>query len=336
MESLAILSGAIIGVAILMYVVLDGFDLGVGILFPFAPDEKARHIMINSVAPVWDGNETWLILGGGGLLVFFPTAYAIALPAFYLPIMAMLFALIFRGVTFEFRHTAHTSVHLWNRSFFFGSLIAAFMQGVLLGSLVQGVHVETLRYSGGMFDWLTPFSNLTGIGVVAGYALLGATWVTYKSEGEVQAWARKAAVVMGGGTLVAMGAVSVMTPLLRPAIAERWFGGVNLLYFAPVPLLTLALAAWLFYSIFAKRELAPFLSSVGLFILGFGGIAISLYPNIIPPSVAVWDVVAPHSSIVFALVGVAVVLPMVLLYTVYAYSVFHGKASEHGGYARHE
>ncbi len=250
--------------------------------------------------------------------------------------MAMLFALIFRGVTFEFRHTAHTSVHLWNRSFFFGSLTAAFMQGVLLGSLVQGVHVENLRYAGGMFDWLTPFSILTGIGVVAGYGLLGATWTIYKTEGEVQNWARKAAIMLGGGTLVAMGAVSVMTPLLRPAIAERWFGGINLLYFAPVPFLTLAVAAWLFVSILARRELAPFLSSIGLFILGFGGLAISLYPNIIPPSVAVWDVVAPRSSVVFALVGVAIVLPMVLLYTVYAYSVFHGKASEHGGYTHHE
>lgn len=333
METLAIVSAGVIGFAILMYVVLDGFDLGIGILFPFAPDEDARHAMINSVAPVWDGNETWLVLGGGGLLVFFPTAYSIVLPAFYIPVMAMLFALIFRGVTFEFRHSAHTSIHLWNRSFFFGSLIAAFMQGVLLGSLVQGVEVEGVRYAGGMFDWLTPFSILTGIGVVAGYGLLGATWTIYKTAGEVQEWARKAAVTLGGGTLVAMAAVSVMTPLLRPAIAERWFGGINILYLSPVPLLTLALALVLFWSIFAKRELAPFLSSVGLFILGFFGIAVSLYPNIIPPSVTVWDVVAPESTIVFALIGVAVVLPMVLIYTVYAYSVFHGKASEHGGYA---
>ncbi|MEQ8266437.1 MAG: cytochrome d ubiquinol oxidase subunit II [Parvibaculum sp.] len=336
METLAIVSAGVIAFAILMYVVLDGFDLGIGILFPFAPDEDARNAMINSVAPVWDGNETWLVLGGGGLLVFFPTAYAIALPAFYLPIMAMLFALIFRGVTFEFRHSAHTSIHLWNRSFFWGSLIAAFMQGVMLGSLVQGVHVEGLRYAGGMFDWLTPFSVLTGIGTVVGYGLLGATWAVYKTAGEVQDWARKAAIILGGGMLIAMGAVSVMTPLLRPAIAERWFGGINLVYFAPVPLLTLALAVWLFWSLFAKRELAPFLSAIGLFVLGFFGIAISLYPNIIPPSVTVWDVVAPESTIVFALIGVAVVLPMVLLYTVYAYSVFHGKASEHGGYAEHD
>ncbi|MDP1626656.1 cytochrome d ubiquinol oxidase subunit II [Parvibaculum sp.] len=336
METLAIVSAGVIAFAILMYVVLDGFDLGIGILFPFAPDEDARHAMINSVAPVWDGNETWLVLGGGGLLVFFPTAYSIVLPAFYIPVMAMLFALIFRGVTFEFRHSAHTSVHLWNRSFFYGSLVAAFMQGVLLGALVQGVNVEGVRYAGGMFDWLTPFSILTGIGVVAGYGLLGATWTIYKTAGKVQDWARGAAVVLGGGTLVAMTAVSVMTPLLRPAIAERWFGGLNLLYLSPVPFLTLALAIFLFWSIFTKRELAPFLSSVGLFILGFFGIAVSLYPNIIPPSVTVWDVVAPRSSIVFALIGVAVVLPMVLLYTVYAYSVFHGKASEHGGYAEHD
>jgi len=336
METLAIISGAVIGVAILMYVVLDGFDLGVGILFPFAPDEGARDTMINSVAPVWDGNETWLILGGRGLLVFFPIAYSIALPAFYIPVMAMLFALIFRGVTFEFRHQAHTSTHLWNRSFFWGSLIAAFMQGVLLGALVQGVEVEGVRYAGGMFDWLTPFSILTGIGVVAGYGLLGATWLIYKTEGQVQDWARSSATVLGGGTLIAMAAVSVMTPLLRPAIADRWFGGINILYLSPIPLLTLTLAVSLFWSIFSKRELLPFLSSIGLFVLGFSGIAISLYPNIIPPSVAVWDAVAPRSSVIFALVGVAVVLPMVLLYTVYAYSVFHGKASEHGGYAHHD
>ncbi len=336
METLAIISGGIIGAAILMYVVLDGFDLGVGILFPFAPGEKARDTMINSVAPIWDGNETWLILGGGGLLVFFPAAYSIALPAFYIPVMAMLFALIFRGVTFEFRHQAHTSTHLWNRSFFWGSLIAAFMQGVLLGALVQGVEVENLRYTGGMFDWLTPFSILTGIGVVMGYGLLGATWVIYKTEGEIQEWAHRAAIVMGSGMLVAMAAVSVMTPLLRPAIADRWFGGVNLLYLSPIPLLTFALAVTLFWSILSRRELLPFLSAIGLFILGLAGIAISLYPNIIPPSVTVWDAVAPRSSVIFAMVGVAVVLPMVLIYTVYAYSVFHGKASAEGGYAHHE
>ncbi|MAM95616.1 cytochrome d ubiquinol oxidase subunit II [Parvibaculum sp.] len=336
METLAIISGGIIGAAILMYVVLDGFDLGVGILFPFAPGEKARDTMINSVAPIWDGNETWLILGGGGLLVFFPAAYSIALPAFYIPVMAMLFALIFRGVTFEFRHQAHTSTHLWNRSFFWGSLIAAFMQGVLLGALVQGVEVKNLRYTGGMFDWLTPFSILTGIGVVMGYGLLGATWVIYKTEGEIQEWAHRAAIVMGSGMLVAMAAVSVMTPLLRPAIADRWFGGVNLLYLSPIPLLTFALAVTLFWSILSRRELLPFLSAIGLFILGLAGIAISLYPNIIPPSVTVWDAVAPRSSVIFAMVGVAVVLPMVLIYTVYAYSVFHGKASAEGGYAHHE
>ncbi|HCX67289.1 MAG TPA: cytochrome d ubiquinol oxidase subunit II, partial [Rhodobiaceae bacterium] len=307
-----------------------------GILFPFAPGEKARDTMINSVAPIWDGNETWLILGGGGLLVFFPAAYSIALPAFYIPVMAMLFALIFRGVTFEFRHQAHTSTHLWNRSFFWGSLIAAFMQGVLLGALVQGVEVKNLRYTGGMFDWLTPFSILTGIGVVMGYGLLGATWVIYKTEGEIQEWAHRAAIVMGSGMLVAMAAVSVMTPLLRPAIADRWFGGVNLLYLSPIPLLTFALAVTLFWSILSRRELLPFLSAIGLFILGLAGIAISLYPNIIPPSVTVWDAVAPRSSVIFAMVGVAVVLPMVLIYTVYAYSVFHGKASAEGGYAHHE
>lgn len=336
METLAFISAGVIAFAILMYVVLDGFDLGVGILFPFAPGEAARDSMINSIAPVWDGNETWLVLGGGGLFVFFPLAYSIALPAFYIPIMAMLFALIFRGVTFEFRHQSHTSTGLWNRAFFWGSLIAAFAQGVLLGALVQGVHVEGLRYAGGMFDWLTPFSVLTGIGVVAGYGLLGATWTIYKTGGDVQNWARRAAVVLGGGTLVAMAAVSVVTPLLRPLIAERWFGGVNILYFAPVPILTAAMFVGLFWSIFAKRELMPFLFAIALFILGLFGLAISLYPNIIPPSLTIWEAVAPESSVVFSLIGVGAVLPMVLLYTIYAYSVFHGKVDAEGGYAHHE
>ena len=335
-ETLTLVSAGVIGFAILMYVVLDGFDLGVGVLFPFAPDDTARDTMINSIAPVWDGNETWLVLGGGGLLVFFPTAYSIALPAFYIPVMAMLFALIFRGVTFEFRHSAHTSAHLWNRSFFWGSLVGAFSQGVLLGALVQGVNIDGVRYAGGMFDWFTPFTILTGIGVVVGYGLLGATWTIYKTDGDTQVWARRAAITLGGGVLVAMVAVSVMTPLLHPAIADRWFSGTNLIYLAPVPLLTGFFFLLLFWSVTSGRELLPFLSSIALFVLGFFGIGISLYPNIIPPSLSIQEAVAPPSTISFALVGVVVVLPMVLLYTCYAYSVFHGKAHAEGGYAHPE
>ncbi|MES1989670.1 MAG: cytochrome d ubiquinol oxidase subunit II [Pseudomonadota bacterium] len=332
---LALIAAGVIAAGILIYVVLDGFDLGVGILFPFAPDDKARDVMMNSVAPVWDGNETWLILGGGGLLVFFPVAYSTALPAFYLPVMGLLFALIFRGVAFEFRHSAHTSKYLWDRAFFGGSLVATFAQGVLAGALIQGVTIVDHRFAGGMFDWLSPFSILTGLGLVAGYGLLGATWIVMKGEGETQAWARRAALVLGGALLVAMVAVSVMTPLLQPAIAGRWFGGINALLLAPIPAMTALNAALLYYGILSNGERLPFFSAIGLFVWGYIGLGVSMYPNIVPPSLSIWEAAAPRSSMVFALIGVAITLPMVLGYTWYAYSVFKGKASEHGGYAKH-
>lgn len=332
---LALIAAIAIAAGILIYIVLDGFDLGVGILFPFAPDDKSRDMMMNSVAPVWDGNETWLILGGGGLLVFFPLAYSIVLPAFYMPIMSLLFALIFRGVAFEFRHSAHTSQHIWDKAFFWGSLIAAFSQGVLVGALVQGITVVDGRFAGGMFDWFTPFSMLTGLGVVIGYGLQGSTWLVMKTENEMQDWARRAAVMLGGGLLIVLGAVSILTPLLRPAIAERWFGGINILFVAPVPLLTLCFAGLLYFGLFTKREFMPFISSIALFVLAFAGLGISLFPHIVPPSVTIWDAAAPRSSMVFALIGLAITLPMVLGYTVYAYSVFKGKVSAEGGYAKH-
>lgn len=333
MIDLPLVAAGVIALAILLYVVLDGFDLGVGILFPFAPDDTARSTMMNSVAPVWDGNETWLVLGGGGLLVFFPTAYAIVLPAFYLPVMGLLFALIFRGVAFEFRHGATTSKYIWDRAFFGGSVVSAFMQGILLGALIQGVHVDNMRFTGGLLDWLTPFSILTGIGVVCGYALLGATWLVLKTEGATQSWARNAAMVTGGGVLIAMAAVSILTPLMSPAISERWFGGVNVIAFAPVPALTFVAAVALYWSLITRRERLPFVAAIALFLLGYAGLGISLWPNIVPPSVPIHAAAAPDATIGFALVGVAIALPMVLFYTWYAYSVFRGKASAHGGYA---
>ena len=332
---LALVAAGIIAVGILIYVILDGFDLGVGILFPFAPDDRSRDVMMNSVAPVWDGNETWLILGGGGLMVFFPVAYATVLPAFYVPVMLLLFSLIFRGVAFEFRHSAHTSKYLWDRAFFGGSLMATFAQGLLVGGLIQGVTIVDQRFAGGMFDWLSPFSILTGLGMIAGYGLLGACWLNMKTEGETQAWARRAAMILAGGVLIAMGAVSIMTPLMRPAIADRWFDGINSLLLAPIPAMALLNAALLYYGLISGRERLPFFSAIGLFIWGYIGLGVSMYPNIVPPALSIWDAAAPRSSMIFALVGVAITLPMILGYTYYAYSVFKGKASEHGGYARH-
>ena len=333
MIDLPLIAAGVIALAILFYVVLDGFDLGVGILFPFARNDTARSTMMNSVAPVWDGNETWLVLGGGGLMVFFPAAYAVALSAFYMPIMGLLFALIFRGVAFEFRHTATTSKYIWDRAFFGGSVFSALMQGMLLGALVQGVHVENQHFAGGLLDWFTPFSVLTGIGVVCGYALLGSTWLVLKTENATQVWARRAAMVTGGGVLIAMGAVSILTPLMSPFVADRWFGGVNIVAFAPVPILALVAAIALYWTLITGSERAPFLWAIALFILGYAGLGISMWPNIIPPSLNFREAAAPDQSIIFALVGVAIALPVVLFYTWYAYSVFRGKASAHGGYS---
>ncbi|MCE9650168.1 MAG: cytochrome d ubiquinol oxidase subunit II [Parvibaculum sp.] len=331
-DLLPFIAAGVIATGILLYVVLDGFDLGVGILFPFAPDHTARTTMMNSVAPVWDGNETWLVLGGGGLMVFFPMAYAIVLPAFYIPIMGLLFALIFRGVAFEFRHTATTSKYIWDRAFFGGSVTSAFMQGLLLGGLIQGVTVEKGIFTGGLFDWFSPFSVLTGIGVVSGYALLGATWLVLKTEKKTQEWARRAAMVAGGGVIVAMGAVSVLTPLMSPAIEARWFSGAQVLFLAPVPLATLGAFAALYWSLISGRERLPFVFAIGLFLLGFLGLGVSLWPHIVPPSVTIAAAAAPDKTIIFGLVGVAITLPMILFYTWYAYSVFKGKAAAHGGY----
>ncbi|MGB3810356.1 MAG: cytochrome d ubiquinol oxidase subunit II [Parvibaculum sp.] len=332
MIDLPFIAAGVIAAGILLYVVLDGFDLGVGILFPFAPDHTARSTMMNSIAPVWDGNETWLVLGGGGLMVFFPVAYAILLPAFYMPLMGLLFALIFRGVAFEFRHSATTSKYIWDRAFFGGSVVSALMQGVLLGGLIQGVTVENERFAGGLFDWLSPFSILTGIGVVCGYGLLGATWLIVKTEDKTQIWARRAAMVMGGGVIIAMGAVSILTPLMSPLIEQRWFGGAQILLFAPVPLLTAVAFVALYWAIITHRERLPFIFAILIFMLGFLGLGISLWPHIVPPSITIWDAAAPDKTIIFALIGVAITLPMILFYTWYAYSVFKGKAPAHGGY----
>jgi len=330
---LTLISAAVIVFGVVMYVILDGFDLGVGILFAVAPDTTARDTMINSIAPVWDGNETWLVLGGTVLFGAFPVAYAVALPAFYIPIMVLLFALIFRGVAFEFRHRADTSKRLWTTAFCAGSVIAALAQGALLGALISGTAVVDKQFAGGPFDWLTPLSAITALALVAGYALLGATWLVLKTEGPLQDWARRTARVLAVAVMAFMAIVSLVTPLTHEAIAERWFGGLHLAYLAPVPVVTAAVGFALWRGLRLGWERAPFMLAIALFLLGFLGLAISLWPHIVPPSLTVWDAAAPPSSQVFVLIGVAVTLPMILIYTWYAYHVFRGKASAAGGYA---
>jgi cytochrome d ubiquinol oxidase subunit II len=324
---------AIIGTAVALYVVLDGYDLGVGMLFPFAKNEGERDQMMRSIGPFWDGNETWLVLGGGGMLVAFPKAYAILLPATYLPVIFMLLGLIFRGVAFEFRWIARTSKKYWNVAFAAGSTLAAFSQGVILGALVQGIKVENGAYAGGALDWLTPFSLLCGFAVVAGYALLGATWLLIKTEGTVAALARAHAKYLFVLVVLFMGVVSLWTPLAFPRIAERWFSLPNFLFFSPVPIVT-ALVVYLGWRSLEnpRYEILPFLCAIALFFLGYTGLVISNFPYLVPPSLTVWDTSAAPSSQIFMLLGTLFMLPIILGYTGFVYWIFRGKVKEGEGY----
>jgi cytochrome d ubiquinol oxidase subunit II len=324
----------VIAFAVIMYVLLDGFDLGMGILFPAMRSERERDTAMNSVAPIWDFNETWLVLGGAGLFGAFPLAYATLLPAFYLPLLVMLIALVFRGVAFEFRFKVEKHKPLWSRAFFLGSFFATFAQGIVLGSFVQGVPVENRQYAGGAFDWLTPFSVTTGVALVFGYALLGATWMVAKTGGELQDWAKRVAVRLLLAVLVFMGVVSLWVPLMDPKIAARWFSWPNLLYLSPVPLLV-AGTAWALYAEIRRpraRRYLPFFLAMGLFLLGFLGLAISLWPNLIPPEISIYEAAAPRSSQVFLLVGMLALLPVLLAYVAYTYWVFRGPVAEDEGY----
>jgi len=329
---LPVIWAALIGTAVVMYVVLDGFDLGIGILFPFAKREAERDQMMNSVAPFWDGNETWLVLGGGGLLAAFPLAYAVIMPAVYLPVILMLLALIFRGVAFEFRWVAQSSKVWWNVAFAGGSIVAAFAQGMVLGALLQGIEVQGNQYAGGPFDWLTPFSILCGVGVVAGYGLLGATWLVLRTEGAVAERSREQAKWLLLAVLIAMGIVSLWTPLLIERIAERWFTLPNLFYLAPIPIVTALLAFMVWKWLNDKREHAPFVGTIGLFLLGYLGLVISNFPYLVPPNLTVWQTAAAPSSQIFMLIGTVFLLPVILGYIVFVYWLFWGKIREGEGY----
>ena len=320
----------IIAFAILAYVVLDGFDLGVGILFPFLPVGRERDSAINSVAPVWDGNETWLVMGGGGLLAAFPLAYGMILSALYAPIIAMLLALVFRGVAFEFRWRDPRHRPLWDVAFSGGSIVAALAQGITLGALLQGIAVQNRTYAGGWFDWLTPFSLLVGVSLVCGYALLGSTWLVMKSEGSLQERCHRMAFRLGIATIVAMAAVSAATPFLRDAYWMRWFAWPQVLFTAQVPVLVAIVTFVLFWSLRRGHHYTPFLMTLALFGLGLAGLGISLYPFVVPPSVSIWDAAAPDDSLKFMLPGVLIMVPIILAYTGYSYWVFRGKTGHEG------
>lgn len=329
---LAFIWAAIIAFGVLAYVVMDGFDLGVGILFPFFPDKKDRDVMMNSVAPVWDGNETWLVLGGGGLFAVFPLAYATILPALYAPIIAMLLGLIFRGVAFEYRWRTKRWERVWDVAFAGGSMVAALAQGIALGALVQGIPVVDRAYAGGWWDWLTPFSIATGIALVIGYTLLGSTWLVMKTTGDLAARARHLAKPLAIATIAAMAIFSLWTPWLRPLYLDRWFGFPTAIFSVIVPLLVVGCLYLILTGLNSGRDSRPFLASLALFILGFAGIGISFYPYIVPTSVTIWDAAAPPESLRFLLVGAVILIPIILAYTSYSYWVFRGKVKHEDGY----
>jgi cytochrome d ubiquinol oxidase subunit II len=323
----------IIAFAVFVYIVMDGFDLGLGILYPLFPNKADRDVIMNSVAPVWDGNETWLVLGGGGLMAAFPLAYAVLMPALYTPVIAMLVGLVFRGVAFEFRwRTTQSERNLWDLAFTGGSLLATLAQGIALGAILQGVHVEGRHYAGGWWDWLTPFSILTGLALVVGYALLGATWLIMKTEGELRNKAYHLSWYLLFAMLGAIGAVSIATPFLNIQYTQRWFSWPNVIFTAPVPIAVAGVTVLLLRALANKWDYQPFFLSLALFALSYAGLGISMYPYIVPQSITIWQAAAPESSLRFLLFGVAVLIPLILGYTAWAYWVFRGKVRPESGY----
>ena len=330
MIDLTVIWAGIIGFAIIAYVVMDGFDLGIGILFPWIKVGPERDTAMNSIAPVWDGNETWLVLGGGGLLAAFPLAYAIILPALYAPLMAMLLGLVLRGVAFEFRWRDPAHRPIWDAAFHTGSLIATMAQGITLGALLQGITISGRAYAGGWWEWLSPFSLLTGAGLVIGYALLGSCWLIWKTEGPLQAHAFGRARMLGILLLGAITAVSLATLTLEPQYYIRWLSFPGVLATAQVPLASLIVSVLFFRSLQHKREAQPFFYALGLFGLCIVGLGISIWPNVIPARISIWEAAAPYRSQLFMLVGAGIMVPVILAYTGWAYWVFRGKVGSEG------
>lgn len=324
----------IIGFAIFVYVILDGFDLGVGILFPFAPSDSCRDTMITSIAPFWDGNETWLILGGGGLFAAFPLVYSVAMPAFYMPVILMLLALIFRGVSFEFRFKATGKMrNFWSYAFHFGSLIAALAQGFILGGFLEGVSVANNKFSGVPFGWLTPFSVFCGIALVFSYALLGSTWVIMKTHGKTHDWAQKVSTYVGMYVFLFAGIISLFAPFLNGYIFARWFTWENIVVIGWLPVLVISGFVYLYKVLHTYNEsndYKPFLVTIGLFTLLCLGFAFSIWPYILPYNITIWQGAAASRSQSLLLVGALLVVPIMLVYVAYSYYIFRGKTDIEG------
>lgn len=334
MEWLPVLLGLAVAFSVVMYVVMDGFDLGIGILVAFAPGEAERATMINSIAPFWDGNETWLVLGGTLLIAAFPLAYAILLPAFYLPLMTMLFALVFRGVAFEFRFRSSRFRWLWDLAFIGGSMLATFCQGIVLGGFINGIHVADGAFGGSTFDFLSVFALICGAGLLPGYAMLGAAWLILKTIGTTADYGRVALRIALPLTLALIALVSIWTPLAYPQIALRWFSWPNIAYLSPVPIVTAAVAFWAWRAISGTRDWLPFLLAIMLFLLAFVGLGISLWPYAVPYTATLWEATSSPPTLAFVGAGTAAIVPVVLAYFAFVYWVFRGKTTDQSGYGR--
>jgi len=324
----------IIALGVFLYLLLDGFDLGIGLLFPFFDREGEREVMLNTVAPVWDGNETWLVLGGACLYGVFPLAYSTLLPAVYLPVIAMLCGLVFRGVAFEIRAKARRTQNLWDLAFILGSGTATFCQGVILGTLLQGIRVVDGRFAGDPFGWVSPFPVFCGLGLLVTYATLGCGWLVMKTDGDLQRRMRLMLKPSAAVLLAIIGVISLWTVLGQPSVAHRWFGGHNFVYFAPVPLLVLACVIGIFRSADSGHDARAFILMEAIIFLGYSGLLISIFPNIVPPALSIWAASAPRSSQIFVLVGVVIILPIILSYTALSYWVFRGRV-RHGDEGYH-
>ncbi|ALF60455.1 cytochrome d ubiquinol oxidase subunit II [Psychrobacter urativorans] len=322
---LPLIWGGLIALAVFVYILLDGFDLGCGILFPFAGSDKNRSRIMNSIAPFWDGNETWLVLGGGGLFAAFPVAYGIIMTGLYLPVTFMLFGLIMRGVAFEFRFKSSSRRYVWDTFFFIGSVVATFFQGIMLGALVQGMEASNRLYSGGPFDWFTPFSIVCGIALLIGYALLGSTWLIIKTEHKLQVWARKVSGWMLSALVLAMIVVTVFMYFSDIEALEGWFSFPGLLYLAPMPIIVVALFFLMRKDLTGEREYRPFLLTVALFLMGYIGVCSAIFPYIVPYQMTIYEAAAADTSLSFMLIGAGIMLPIILSYTAFAYYTFKGK-----------
>ena len=321
----------LLALAILLYVVLDGFSLGIALLFQAARDEEERDTMINSIAPVWDANQTWLVFGGGALFVAFPMIYGVLFSALYIPLLTFIFGLIFRGVTFEFRANA-TRKGPWNTAFFLGSLVAVIAQGLTLGGILSGTEVVGGQFAGGPFDWLTPFSVTVSLALIAGYILLGSTYLLVKTEGPVQERAYSKAFRAAWVVLLFQILVTIWTPFHYPSALTNWIHPPRIYFIWVFPLVGLLAFYGLVQSLKARREVLPFVFSSVFFFAGYLGLIASIYPYAIPPSITFQEAAAQQETLRFTLWGVILVLPLVLGYTVYSYVVFRGKVRKEGYY----